>query len=229
MILNIDKLVQRGLGIGYLNSKTVFVPYTLPGDVVRIKISHENKSIAFAEVVEYLARSSDYIEPSCSSFGYPKCCGACDYLHLSYDNQLKIKNSQVKEIFSSFVNPGIIQSVVPSPQQTRYRNKFYLPVAGSGNGLHYGMYKRLSHSVIPHEDCLLQPDFIDPLFRAIIEVCKKANISAYDPQTGSGILRHIGVRTNSDNQELLVILVTKSARLPFSNLLTKSLLDRFRT
>lgn len=225
--VQIERIAFRGYGIGYAEDKTVFVPYTIPGDKVRISKTHENSKIIFGRIESYIQKTKDHHEPSCRAFGHQKQCGACDYLDLDYSLQLSIKDGLVSEIFSPLISSDRIDHISPSPITHRYRNKTILPVSGSWKNIHFGMYKRLSHNVVTHDDCLLQPILFDQIFEEIMAFCKDARISATDSDTNNALLRSIGIRCNSDHSEFIVILVTKSGRLPFSNLLVKRLLDRF--
>ncbi len=89
------------------------------------------------------------------------------------------------------------------------------------------MFERYSHTVIPHKQCLLQPPVMDEILDEIQAFAHTIKLEAYDEATHTGVLRHVGIRANQTGSEILVILVTRSARFPFTNQLIRSLTNRF--
>lgn len=221
--LRIEKLAMQGYGIARHNGKTFFVSYTAPGDVVNVRVSHQRKDIAFAGVTRYVSRGEGVREPSCEAFGPQAQCGGCDWLMLPYDRQLEQKDLLIRELFEPFVDPAVMHPIVPSPEEEHYRNKAFFPVASHKGRLSFGMYRAFTHEVVPHKSCVLQMPEFDRIARTIIIHAQKAGVEAYREDKHGGNLRQIGFRASSDGKEILVILVTKSGRLAFTNLLVKAL------
>ena len=80
--LRIDSLTNLGAGVGRVDGWVVFVPYALPGELVRTRIFRNDKNHSQGDLVEVLEKSPDRVEPGCPLFGE---CGGCQYQHLSYD------------------------------------------------------------------------------------------------------------------------------------------------
>jgi len=93
--IKIEKLVYRGEGLGYWEGKAVFVPYTLPGEVVVFEIVQEKRRFIRGRLVSVLEASSDRISPSCSAFGR---CGGCQWQHIRYEKQIEWKHKILREI-----------------------------------------------------------------------------------------------------------------------------------
>ena len=227
--LRVEKLSLGGAGLGFHEGKAIFVPYTIPGDVVEVSITHERKDHAFGKVLSYHEHSQDYCEPGCQAFGGDKACGGCDWLMLPYAKQVEYKAKLISELFGSFLDKEIIYPTVGSPKPTHYRNKVFMPVSSDPKTgkLCYGIYARWTHQIVPHQACQNHPPLFDHLADRIIELCAKAGVTAYDEKKQQGTLRHIGLRCNNDQSEVLVVLVTHSAKLPFSGLLVKQLSSEF--
>lgn len=227
--LKIQKLSLGGSGLGFHEAKAIFVPYTVPGDRVEVLLTHERKDHAFGKVLSYLEHREDYLEPECKAFGGEKACGGCDWLMLPYARQVEYKAELISELFGTFLDKELIYSTVASPKPTHYRNKVFMPVSsGETKGtLQYGIYARWTHQLVPHQVCLNHPPLFDKLAERIIALCQKAGVTAYDEKKQQGTLRHIGLRCNQDQSEVLVVLVTHSAKLPFSGLLVKQLCADF--
>ncbi|WP_411826521.1 class I SAM-dependent RNA methyltransferase [Luteolibacter sp. AS25] len=93
--LRIDSLTNLGQGVGRVDGWVVFVPYALPGELVKTRIFRNDKNHSQGDLVEILERSEDRVEPGCPLFGE---CGGCQYQHLSYQKQLAWKTRQVWEL-----------------------------------------------------------------------------------------------------------------------------------
>jgi 23S rRNA (uracil1939-C5)-methyltransferase len=95
-ILHVEKITSGGAGMGRINGKIVFTPYTLPGEDVLVRIVREKKDYAHALPREIIKPSARRRQPECSLFGV---CGGCDFQHTDYDEQKTIKQQMVRETF----------------------------------------------------------------------------------------------------------------------------------
>lgn len=227
--LTISKLALGGFGLGFSEGKAIFVPYAAPGDVVDVLITHQRKDHAFGKITGFSAQGHGKVEPGCEAFGGELPCGGCDWLMLSYETQLKAKQTLVTELFSPFVDKAVIHPTLASPNAKHYRNKVFMPVgkARESGKITYGIFSRWTHSIVPHTACQNHPPVFDSIAKAIMEFCEKAGVMPYNEAQHRGQLRHLGFRSSRDGKSILVILVTLSGKLPFSNLLVKKLSEQF--
>ena len=119
--LTIEHLVNLGMGVGRVDSWVVMVPFVLPGERVRVRIYRNHSQHSDADLVEIIEASDKRVRPQCPIFTR---CGGCQYQHINYAEQLKIKTAQVKELLKK--NGGIEFLVAPaigSPQVYAYRSK----------------------------------------------------------------------------------------------------------
>lgn len=120
-----------GEAIGRHDGRAVFVPFALPGEVVRARILEERKGFARAELVEIVKAAPERIAARCRHFGT---CGGCHYQHLPYENQLKLKADILREQFVRIgkIQDPPVQAMVASPQEWNYRNhvQFHLDPSG---------------------------------------------------------------------------------------------------
>ncbi|MBM4403504.1 MAG: 23S rRNA (uracil(1939)-C(5))-methyltransferase RlmD [Candidatus Cloacimonetes bacterium] len=225
--IRIRKLCLNGFGIGYHEGKTVFVPNAIPGDLIEVEVTQTKTAILYAQPKAICEPAPQRISPECEAFAHPGHCGGCDWLMLPYAEQLRVKHELFAEVIvqSGFRCP--IPDVSPSPTRRHYRNRSYLPVTQTDKGITFGMYERWSHRVVPHQTCQLHPPLFDEIGRAVMAWAEKAKVKPYNELTHTGDLRHLGFRISTEDGSVLLILVTRTARLPFSNLLIKSLCDRF--
>jgi len=93
--VRIDRLFYGGDAIGRLaNGRTVFVPFAIPGEMVRLRLIEEKARYARVELVEVLEPSPKRITARCCHFTH---CGGCHYQYLNYPNQLSGKSTILLE------------------------------------------------------------------------------------------------------------------------------------
>ncbi len=221
--LKIEKLVYKGYGLGFNDSNPIFVPYSVPGDVANIEIEYQKKDVFFGKIKELIKRSPNRIEPDCEVFGK---CGGCDWLNVPYEKQLEYKQLIINEIFR---NISIIQieEIIASPQRDYYRNKSFFPISEIQAQPVIGMFERKSHAVVPHKYCKLYPPIFAKISKSFLSYMKAANVPVYNERTGKGTARHLGIRYSKATGDILVVLVTKSRKLPFSKQLVRTLTEEF--
>lgn len=92
--LEITTLAAEGKAMGRWQDVVVFVPMTVPGDVVNVQIRSKRRRYMEGYVVEYVKRSPLRAEPFCEHFGV---CGGCKWQNLPYAEQLAFKTAQVRD------------------------------------------------------------------------------------------------------------------------------------
>lgn len=149
MEVNITKLDHQGRGIARINNKIIFIPNTIPGETVDIKITKEKKNFMEGKVVNFIKKSPNRIESICPY--YPR-CGGCQLLHIPYQQQLEYKEEKLKNIFKKYgLNDIKINNIIGSPNKFYYRNKVTFQT--SNNKL--GFYQDNSNKLIEINHCLL--------------------------------------------------------------------------
>ena len=116
------------------NGRPIFVPYTIPGETVRARLTDEKRHYARAELLEIIEPSPDRNEPHCPHFGV---CGGCHFQHMTYEAQLKAKRTVVADQLQRIggFDAVDVQPVKPNPSPWGYRMDTSLsPVVGGGLG-----------------------------------------------------------------------------------------------
>ena len=150
--LEITSLTYGGDGFGRLpDGRACFVPFTLPGEQVRVTLTEEKTGHARGRLLEVLRPSPERIQPPCRHFGT---CGGCHYQHLPYPAQLDAKQRIFTEQLTRIAgipNPPV-QPIVPSPQPWNYRNTVQFTLGPNGKP---GYQAAGSHAVVEIEECYL--------------------------------------------------------------------------
>lgn len=142
----IDKLAFGGNGVCRINGKVCFVPFSCPGDEVRLTITSEKKSYLVARIVELISPSNLRTTPLCPIF---ETCGGCSWQHISYAQQLEAKQHILAETMwrGARVEAHNISAACPSPHQYGYRSRVQIKLHGAGRNLKIGFYRTGSHIV----------------------------------------------------------------------------------
>ncbi len=160
MEVTIEKLDNQGRGICYVDNKITFVPNTLPGEIVDIKLTKESKKINEAKVVNYLSTSKKRIEPICPYFNT---CGGCELLHSTYEDTLIFKKEKLESIISKYASIKTNIDIIPSDNTLNYRNKVTLKVIDGK----YGYYIPNTHQLIEIDKCYLAEEAINKFIKDI--------------------------------------------------------------
>jgi 23S rRNA (uracil1939-C5)-methyltransferase len=146
--LLIEDIAFGGKGVGRVEGKAVFVPFTIAGEKVRARIVRQKQSFADAELVEVSQASPERVAPPCPYFGR---CGGCAYQHMTYEHQLHWKSHQVGQALrrvGKFRDPPL-RPIVPSPREYEYRNRITVHAA---DGV-VGFFRYDAHRLIDVERC----------------------------------------------------------------------------
>ena len=140
--LTLTGIAHGGEAFGQHEGKIVFVPYTIPGEVVEVEIVEEKARWARARLVDILEASPDRVEPPCPYFGPGKCSG-CQWQHIGYERQLVLKAEVVADQLRrlGFIADPPVQDLIALADDTGlldygYRNRVQL-LATAGGGLGY--------------------------------------------------------------------------------------------
>jgi tRNA/tmRNA/rRNA uracil-C5-methylase (TrmA/RlmC/RlmD family) len=108
-----------------LDSFVVFVPFVLVGEVVEVEITEVKKNFARAKLLCVVQPSPERVEPACRYFGQ---CGGCQYQHVDYARQLRLKHKQIADLFQRIggFEQARVAPVIPSPRPYGYRNRIMI-------------------------------------------------------------------------------------------------------
>lgn len=223
--LTFEDLTHEGNGVGKIDGYPLFVPYALPGEEAVVKVLKANKKFGYGKLVEMKKESTERVDPPCNV--YYK-CGGCQLQHMSYELQLDMKRNQVKNVMRKIAHLDHvpIHPTIGLEDPWRYRNKVQIPVGEKNGELITGFYRMRSHDIIDEmERCIIQDETNDIIVDAVREIANDLGISAYDEDKDRGVLRHIMVRTGRTTKEIMVVLITRTDKLPHQEELIQRLTE----
>ncbi|MEG1268014.1 MAG: 23S rRNA (uracil(1939)-C(5))-methyltransferase RlmD [Oscillospiraceae bacterium] len=223
--LSIHSISNDGNGVGLYDGLAVFVPYTVVGDRLLVKIVKLKKSYAFGIIDKILEPAPERDEPQCPAY---RRCGGCSFRHMSYCAELDAKREIVRAALTRLGGLDIeIRETVPSPCQTEYRNKVQFPVSMHGGNLCVGLYAKRTHDVVDASECNLQPKLLNDIAAYACRILDSQQVCAYNEISHVGLLRHIFLRISGKTGNVMLCVVLNGLRLPKEDVFVEKMTREF--
>ena len=161
--VTIEKLVYGGMGLGKHLGKVIFVPFSVPGDRLRVHRVEEKKTFIRAEIAQILKPGDGRVAPACPHFGK---CGGCHLQQLEYLRQVETKRRILEETmhhrFPETRELPITMNACMQP--LGYRSRARVQTRGTGEKASVGFFRHRSHVVEDIDNCpLLRPSLNEAL------------------------------------------------------------------
>ena len=218
--LEITTIAAEGKAIGHHEGMVVFVPMTVPGDVVDVQVRAHHRRFMEGVAVNFVKRSEMRCEPVCEHFGV---CGGCKWQNLPYEEQLRHKTQQVRDQLVRIGKLDIpeVRPCLGSAKQLLYRNKLeftfadrrwltYEEIAKGENitpapalGFHV---PNMFDKVLDIRRCHLQPEPSNAIRDFIRSFCIEHDYSFHNVREHVGLMRGIIIRTASTGEIMLCVV-----------------------
>lgn len=216
----IEKVDFPNKGYVCIDDQKVLIKNGIPGQKVRFMIQKKRSGRAQGRILEVLEKSPlETRDAVCSNF---PACGGCMYQTMSYENQLAMKETQIRELLEdALVQGGQVdengladfewEGIHGSPIEFGYRNKMEFSFGDEykDGPLSLGLHKKGStYDILNTDDCkLVHKDMTDILI-CVREFFREKGASYYRKLQHTGYLRHLMLRRGVTSGEILVHLVT---------------------
>ena len=208
--IKIENMEFPNKGRATYEGETIRFKGGIQGQKVKARTTKWKKGIMEAKILEVLERSPMETEKGCLHYGV---CGGCSYQTLSYENELKLKENQVRGLFEKEDLDINLLGIEPSPLVRGYRNKMEYTFGDEEKdgplalGLHM---KGRFYEVVNTNDCnIVNPDFTI-IREGVREYFASKEIPFYNVRRHEGVLRHLVIRRAASTGEILINLVTSS-------------------
>lgn len=163
-LLQIEKLVAGGFGLGRLKGQVVLCADAIPHETVQVEILMRRKGVAQGKILKVQKPAESRVLPVCPVVGR---CGGCQLQHMHYEEQLSQKLLILEDTFCRIgkISDVTISSVLPSPRPYGYRQVLRMGIGEGGDGLFLGFFEAGTQQLLPVESCFL----VDENFRSIID------------------------------------------------------------
>lgn len=230
--VTITDIAAEGKSLARVNDMVVFVPFTVPGDVVDLQIRKKKHSYCEAEVIRFVEYSKIRTAPMCQHFGT---CGGCKWQNLPYEEQLKAKQKQVYDQLRRIgkVELPEFRPIAGSVKTKEYRNKLEFGCSNkrwmtkeeiatlppqekqsdengetkndtSRNAIGFHITGAFD-KILPIEKCHLMDDMHNRIRNEIRDYATNSGMTFFDLRAQKGLLRDIIIR-NSNTGEWMVIV-----------------------
>ncbi|MDE2771875.1 MAG: 23S rRNA (uracil(1939)-C(5))-methyltransferase RlmD [Bacteroidota bacterium] len=220
--LVMEKTADRGKCLAYHNGQVVFVPHTVAGERVQIKVVKRNRKFAEARPLSVLESSPNRTTPRCRYFGS---CGGCTLQHVAYAQQLKDKHQLIREVMTRQADlPDLeIRAPLGMAEPYGYRNKMefsfssyrWLSREEIDSDMVYdksfalGLHPRGNFAkVLDINECHLQSEKCVALLNGVRDFTRKSNRMPWNWRQKEGYLRNLVIRESAHMPEFMANLVT---------------------
>jgi 23S rRNA (uracil1939-C5)-methyltransferase len=172
-MVSIEKLVYGGDGLAHDGERTVFVPFVLPDEEVRVALKSQKKKLVWADPIEVLKPASSRITPRCPHF---KTCGGCQYQHIDAAAQVRFKTEILRETLSRLGGvrwEGAIQEHSAAPYE--YRNRAQWAVR-SAMPRALGYFLPESSKIVPVDECPVLSPLLARTFHKLQEIARSNSL-----------------------------------------------------
>jgi 23S rRNA (uracil1939-C5)-methyltransferase len=195
MKLQIEKAIYGGAGLARNEGKAIFVPFTLPGEVVETHVTEDRGSYANAELDAVLESSPERVAPPCAYFGE---CGGCHYQHARYEAQVEMKVQILRESLERAHLSDIPPIFAVQGEALGYRNRIRLHVGRASSMLCYK--RRGSHANLAVKECPIAAPVLQEALAAVQERAKDWRLSE--------CFSEVEFFTDADQRAVLITLLS---------------------
>ena len=192
--------------------RNVIVKNGIPGQKIKFCVNKLRKGKAEGRLLEVLENSQlETRKPVCSIF---PACGGCMYQTMSYEDQMRMKGQQVKDILDAAIDGEyLFEGVKASPKEFAYRNKMEFSFGDEykDGPLSLGLHKKGStYDVLNTDDCKLVHKDMTDILTCVRDYFLEKGVPYYKKMQHTGYLRHLLLRRGVTTGEILIHLVTTS-------------------
>ena len=207
----VEKTSFAAKGLVMADGIPVIVKDALPGQQIRFSVTKKRNGRAEGRLLEVLKASpAECREAVCPHFGV---CGGCVYQTLPYEEQLRLKEAQVRELLEPLAGEELMEPILGSPRQFGYRNKMEYSFGDEvkGGRLSLGLHKKASfYDIVTVDGCQIADQEFASIVTASRDYFLEAGTPFYQKMRHEGYLRHLLVRKAAKTGQILAALVTSS-------------------
>ena len=225
LTVKIEDMGHDGEGIGKCEGYTLFVKDTVIGDLAEVKVIKAKKNYGYARLMRLIKPSEHRVEPICP---VARPCGGCQLQMLDYAEQLRFKEKKIAENLQRIGGMTEIpmEPIVGMETPFRYRNKAQFPIGQDKNGKRItGFYAGRTHQIMENRNCYLGVEQNEEILNRVLTWMEENRVSAYNEETGKGLVRHVLIRFGFTTKEIMVCLVVNGKKLPAEEKLIRSLTE----
>jgi 23S rRNA (uracil1939-C5)-methyltransferase len=229
----VEKLTFGGSGLAHIGKVPVFVPGTIPGQKVEVRITKNKGSYYEGRLQKVLRKAKEEVMPTCQHCHE---CGGCVWQNLPYNKQIGYKEEIVRETLEHLTPidaderkklAGRVLNIIPSPQVFHYRNKLELSFGyetmrseeKDGKRIYFDENPNIGFhqpgqwsTVLPISECHLYDEQIGTLLSDVRRFMQETNLPVYNPKTHNGVLRTLLLRRGIHTGQHMIAFILKAKK-----------------
>ena len=212
--LDVADVALGGKALARHEGRAVFVDRGLPGDRVLARVTRVKRAWAEARLERVESSTALRVTAACPHF-VSGVCGGCRFQDLRYEEQLALKERQVRETLEHLggIQAPLVRTIRPAPETSGYRNKMEFSFSPATDGAAVlGLHERGTfEGVFALEACILPSALTLEVVRLTQRFARERNWRAYHPRRHDGVVRYLTVRHLPHTGQCGVHLVAASA------------------
>ena len=218
--LAVTGLTDDGRPFGMSGPGKVHVDKSVPGEIVSVtmvKPFRGNRLHGEGRLEAVVQPSPERVEPACGHYRY---CGGCQWQHVTYEEQLRLKEGLAKSLLEQVARADtVFLPIVPSDRRYRFRNRITYTFSNrrwlSPEELEDRAHPRLPAAgfarkgrfdkVMAIDDCHLANHFSNQLMHFVRDTVLGMGQTFYDPLKEKGFLRSLTVRHNEEGSYMVIL------------------------
>lgn len=214
--IEIKQINTLGYAVVEIENKTYQLSNLLPGEKVQVDLTTQGLTLG-----KRLTDSPDRVAVRCPKFDT---CGGCQLMHLSYTNQLRLKQQHIQELCEKYQLETPVLEPIGSQEPFNYRNKIQMTFREHKGKIVAGLYEENTHKIVNIADCDIQDKVSNQIINTFKVLMKKHKITPYEEDKKAGIIRHVMIKRSIQTKQILVVIITPSHIFPGRNNLVKDLM-----
>jgi len=222
---NIDDLAMGGEGVGRSGGQVIFVPDSVPGDELKVKLTELKKNFARGKIIDIVKPSPDRVAPKCP---LSKDCGGCQWQNISYPAQLMYKTKIVRETLERLGKLKVnVNDIIGMDEPWGFRNKIQYPIGDAKREMRdartvMGYYKQGTHEIVDIDNCMIEHPKLARAAKIVKDVLNKYDYSA----RSKGLFKHLRARIGFGTGEVILTFVTSEKAIPGAKEFIKEIVSR---
>lgn len=225
--LTIKRMGINGEGIGYYKRMAVFVPGALTDEEAVVEVTSVSHRYLRGKIHRIRKASPYRVEPRDS---YADQVGGFELEHLAYPQQLAFKRDIVQQSLERYQPRGFkdydLRPTLGMDDPYGYRNKAQFQVRQTDDGtVQAGLYVERTHDLVDLPTCSVQMPVTMTVMRALVGMLQDLQVPIYDEEHNSGIVKTLVVRAAANTNDVQVVFITNSQKLPHKHQLLLRMAD----
>lgn len=199
-----------------------FIDGAIRNETITYTLTQTGNKFSQGKVVDVLSRSENRVNPPCK---YYDVCGGCHVQHMDETEERDFKKEAVLNTLRRHIKDIEVNDTVELEELYYYRNKTVFAVREQRGKVVIGQFHKNGKDVVDINHCMIQKRSHNEIIEVLRKLIVKYDISIYNEEKHTGLLRHLIIRSNHDDSEIQIVFVTNGKSYTFKPLVDELIQD----